>query len=350
VTTINRATLPKDERGNDPNDHKDDPDYVSRIESNRPDMSWANDYILSEDDADKMTNPDWIYKNLIIQGHVLAVPAPANGGKTTLFLYIAGKIAKDCQVFYVNADVSGGDAKEMVYEAKAMGFTLMLPDMKAGLSMDDVVLKLIAMNESDADYSGIVFIFDTLKKMTDVISKGKSKELYKTLRGLSAKGMTVILLCHTNKYNDAEGKPIFEGTGDLRTDVDELIYLMPKKNEDGSMTVSTEPDKVRGTFEPITFEISPDREVTALDTFVDVASIKQVEAQREKDATVIEAITEAIQKNNNRQTEIVDWCREHHEIGRRSTEAVLRRYLSGNKLWSRKRGFQNNTWMYALWQ
>ena len=174
----------------------------------------------------------------------------------------------------MNADVSGGDAKQMVYDAKAQGFTLMLPDMKAGMSMDSVVERLILMNEVDADYSGIIFIFDTLKKMTDVINKTRAKELYKTLRGLSAKGMTIALLCHTNKYTDSDGKPIFEGTGDLRTDVDELIYLIPKKNDDGSMTVSTNPDKVRGAFEPITFEISPDRKVTQAE-YVDVLKIKK---------------------------------------------------------------------------
>ena len=44
------------------------------------------------------------------------------------------------------------------------------------------------------------------------------------------------------------GKPIYEGTGDLRSDVDELIYFIPEKHEDGSMTVSTDPDKTRGKF------------------------------------------------------------------------------------------------------
>jgi hypothetical protein len=45
----------------------------------------------------------------------------------------------------------------------------------------------------------------------------------------------------------------------------------------------------------------------------------------------------------------VDWCREHHGMGRRSTERVLRRYAGGShKLWRRERAFQNNATLYYL--
>jgi len=296
-----------------------------------------------------MCDPEWVYINLIIQGHMAVIPAPANGGKTTILQYVCAQISGDYKVYYVNADISAGDAKWAYAHAEEHGYTLLLPDMKTGLSMDDVVAQLQCMNMEDADYTGIVFIFDTLKKMTDVISKSKAKELYKVLRGLSAKGMTVVLLAHTNKYKDSEGNYIFEGTGDLRTDVDDMIYMMPKKNDDGSMTVSTKPDKVRGDYKPITFEISPDRQVTVLETFIDVASITQAEEQRENDATVIEAITEAIKVGKFRQTEIIDVCRENHGIGRKSAEKVLRRYRAGpSALWKRQKAFQNNAWLYQL--
>ena len=224
----------------------------------------------------------------------------------------------------------------------------MLPDMIAGESMDTMVQKLIQMNEVDADYSDIVFFFDTLKKMTDVINKTRAKELYKTLRGLSAKGMTIILLCHTNKYAVANDKLIFEGTVDLRTDVDEMIYLIHKKNDDGSITVSTETDKVRGTFEPITFEISPDREVTQAD-YVDVLTLKKATAQREADETIIEAITESIQAGEYKQTAITAYCKKEYDIGWRMVERVLNEYrFPPFKLWTRQRAFQKNAWIYTL--
>lgn len=324
-------------------------DGAGRVRKPKADMSWIKGFTVTKEEVEEMSNPDWVYENLIIQGHMLVIPAPANGGKTTILQYICAQISGRYSVYYVNADISGGDAKWAHAHAEKYGYTLMLPDMKAGLSMDDVVSQLNLMNQNDADYSAIVFVFDTLKKMTDVIAKSKSKNLYKTLRGLSAKGMTLVLLGHTNKYKDADGRYVFESTGDLRTDVDEMIYMIPKKNDDGSMTVSTDPDKVRGTFEPITFEISADREVTALDTFIDVAAIKKTENQREKDETVIEAITEALEAGKYKQIEIVGHCNEHHKIGWRSLERVLKRYgKPPSKLWSRTKAFEKNAWIYKL--
>lgn len=350
MTTIKTATLPRDERGNDPNDFRDDPEFVAKLAGKeKPRLGWIEGFKLTKEEAEELSNPEWIYENLIIQGHLIVIPAPPNGGKTTILMHIAGELAADYEVCYVNADVGSGDVKIMQAQADEKGFHLLLPDMKAGQSMDNVVGMITAMNEKDADYRNIIFFFDTLKKMTDVINKSKAKQLYKILRGLTAKGMTIILLAHTNKYNDGDGKPIYEGTGDTRSDVDELIYLISKKDEDGSMTVSTDPDKVRGVFEPITFYISPDREVTRTNSFIDVASDIAAIRERERDSTIIEAITEVLQDGECKQVQIVDHCHEYHKIGRKPVERVLKHYCDPpNKLWNRRRAFEKNAWLYRL--
>ena len=351
MTTIKHVLLPKDDRGNDPNDMRDDKDYTESLgKKPKANISWIDNFKLTKQEVEELVDPEWIYKDLIIKSHLIVIPAAPEAGKTTIMLMIAGEIASEYDTVYVNADVGSGDVKVMQHQADKKGFHLLLPDMKPSLSMDDVVKKITEMNEMDADYSNHVFIFDTYKKMTDVISKSKSKQLLKILRGLTAKGMTIILLAHTNKYTDADGLPIYEGTGDLRSDCDDMIYFIPKKNDDGTMTVSTDPlsstAKRRGTHQPITFSISAEREVRRTDLYIDTAALVKAEKQREKDATIIEAITEAIQSGEFRQTGIVDYCREKHHIGRPSCEAVLKRYL--NKLWTRKRGFEKNVWVYAL--
>lgn len=324
----------------------------SLLQKNIPKLGWTEGFILSEEDAERISDPDWIYENLIIQGHVIAIVAEPNGGKTTLLFHISGAIADaGYEVFYVNADVSGGDAKSMVFDAKAKGFTLMLPDM-AGQTMESVVNNLSSMNDAGGEFSKVVFIFDTLKKMTEVINKSKAKELYQLLRSLSAKGMTIILLAHTNKYKDADGNPVFEGTGDLRADVDELIYLIPEKRADDSMVISTKPDKVRGAFKPISFEITASRQVRSLDSYVDTALSRKEKAQTEKDATVIEVITEAIQDGKFKQKDIVTHCKDNG-IGWRSCEAVLKRHMQGNlygfePLWVRDKSYENNAWNYQI--
>ncbi|MET0104833.1 MAG: AAA family ATPase [Sedimenticola sp.] len=312
-------------------------------------LAWTENFIMTIEEAEQVSDPEWIIPNLIIRGHLIVIPAPPNGGKTTIIWHLCQEMVdKGFRVYYVNADISGGDAKHLVQEAYERGINLLLPDMKAGLSMNDVVNNITQMNEQAEDYSDYVFIFDTLKKMTDVINKTRSKELYKVLRGLTAKGMTVVTLAHTNKYNGEDGKPIFEGTGDMRSDFDELIYLIPQHNPDGSMTVSTDPDKVRGTFEPITFNISPEREVTLQSEYVDVTEYQRRKAQLERDEPTIEAIREAISKGKIKQVDIVADCKER-KIGKNAVIKVLKRYSHGpDSKWKEESGFQNNTKIYTL--
>lgn len=313
-----------------------------------PNLDWTGAFTLSNEEKEMLTDPKFIEPDLIVQGHVIAIVAEPNGGKTTIMSHIAGEIAPDYQVYYVNADVSGADAKSLLNHAEAHGYELLLPDMKAGFSMDDVVRQIVRMNDVDADYSGIVFIFDTLKKMTDVINKKAAKELYKTLRGLSAKGMTIVLLAHTNKYADDDGKPIYEGTADLRSDIDELIYLVPSRHSDGSMTVSTLPDKKRADIKPITFEISADRTVRRADVYVDVVATRKAEATREKDEAVIASISEAIRSGKTKQTEIVAHCKAGG-FGWRTVQRVLKDYSKPPlHLWTREPGFERNAWLHTL--
>jgi hypothetical protein len=297
---------------------------VKTVSSN---LSWTDSYELSQEEINEIADPKWIIRWLIISGHIILIPAEPNAGKTTIMMHLARDMAQaDYQVFYVNADISGGDAKPMVEQAKASGFKLLLPDMKVGLSMDTVIKDLTKMSESKDRFDDSVFIFDTVKKMVDVISKSRAKEFFKLFRKLSAKGMTIILLAHTNKYQDAEGNPIYEGTGDMRSDVDELIYLIPQKHDDGSMTVTTKPDKQRGNHRPISFKIDSNRKVTQLNNPVDTVEANKIDAERKNDEKVIQAISTAISSGSVTQKDIVEYCKQHDDISVRAVKSVLQKY------------------------
>lgn len=325
------------------------------------DFSWTQDFVISTEQAEQFEDPDWAYPNLIVKGHLHAYPAVPNGGKTTVFTYlIAPELVKDgYEVYYVNADISGPDAKRMVKYADEHGFTLMLPDI-SGSSMAEVVEKLKAINEANLNCNNKVFIFDTLKKMTDVIQKQAAKGLYTLLRQLTAKGMTICLLAHTNKYKDKEGNPIYEGTGDLRSDVDNLIYLIPHKDKEaGTITVSTKPDKVRANFEPTTFEIDSNRNVSELDRYVDTAAESAMDKKREQNNQYIQAICKAIASGHVKQKDIIDYCKNEHNFSPRITRRVLDTYgkkdikrvnnrlpyQSNSVVWSVTKG-DKNAWLY----
>jgi hypothetical protein len=184
--------------------------------------------------------------------------------------------------------------------------------------------------------------------MCDVINKRAAKSLLGLLRSMTAKGATIILLSHTNKYKDVDGRPIYEGTGDLRSDVDELIYLIPEKQLDGSMTVSTEPDKTRAQIERMTFRISADRQVTRMEHFEDVAQRKALRKRMDVDQEAIERITEAIEANRIKQCDIIEFCAEHG-VSKRKVVACLKHYAGGETpLWKFERGLERNTKFYHL--
>lgn len=301
--------------------------------------------VLTDAEAEAIAHPSFIIDNIVTRGHLVVIPAPPNGGKTTIFFHLAAEmVTKGSKVFYINADISGGDAKSMHYEAKKKGVTLVLPDLK-GSSMRGVVKKLEALGESNDDLREYVFIFDTLKKMTDVIEKKQAKNLYSMLRKLTGKGATIILLSHTNKYNDKDGMPIYEGTGDLRSDVDELIYLIPIKHSDGSMTVSTLPDKVRGTFQKITFNISANREVSVAQAYVDTLQKALQNRLEEMNADKTSTIIQAIKAGHSSVKKITAFCIDEG-MTRREVPTILKIYEG--KFWNSKSGGNGTARNYTL--
>jgi uridine kinase len=316
-------------------------------------LGWIGGFEVSDDEMDEIQNSEFIADGLIVRGHLVAVVAEANGGKTTIFFYLAGEmVEKGYTVVYVNADVSGGDAKPYHAMAKERGIRLLLPDMKVGKSMDGVVKMLEKMRLAEGDYSDYVFIFDTWKKMCDVLSKRDAKNVFMTLRALTARGMTIILLAHTNKYKGDDGMPVYEGTVDLRNDCDELIYLLPEKRSDGSMVVSTLPDKTRAAIDKITWEIDQHRNVRLHKSYEDVLTRRKEREQIATDQDVIERIEERLQQGEAKQSELVSHCQESGISWRRARRCI-QRYSQKDQtistvLWWESEGETNNAKIYRL--
>jgi len=310
---------------------------------------WTKGFIMTKEEIDQIADPDWVVLNMFIQSHLVAISAEANAGKTTIVFHLAGEMAANgFEVLYINADIAGGDAKGMWQQAQEKGVNLLLPDFK-GKNMMQVRAHLENMaSKENADYSDIVLIVDTLKKFVDLMSKGGVKMAFNLFRKLNAKGMTVITLGHVNKHKIGD-KPIFEGVGDIRNDVDELIYFLPVKNDDGSITVSIDVDKGRGNFEPTTFTILSDRSVRREKQFIDTANILAKKAQYKKDIVFIDSINAALDDGCKNQKEIIDFCSKKGGVGKNSVLNVLQRYsgrFSDPWLWRRDKQFKRNTLIY----
>ena len=244
-----------------------------------------------------------IVPDLVISGHLTSIIAPANAGKTALLTHLAGDMAKQgYDVFYINADLSMSDAAIPKSLANVHGWRLILPDARDGDSVDVVMQILRDMTHSDDVLSSVIIILDTLKKFTDLQNKQAAKEIFMLLRALNARGATVIGLGHTTKYRDEKGNLIFDGVGDLKTDVDEMIYLESYRVPSSNKTIlTTYVDKKRGTVDQASFQISWNEltgpEIKRLDTLVDTRALALRQELMEKEDWVVDALVEILKED-----------------------------------------------------
>lgn len=286
---------------------------------------------VTEEIVEKIADAKFAWRELIPQGHMFVLCAKANGGKTTFMVHVSAELAQNgYRVIYINADASASDIKHYQHHARDHGYNLINPDLTNG-SAERVIEELRHLAQSNVDFSKDVIVLDTLKKFTDMMNKTRAKDFYSLVRTLTAKGMTVICLAHTNKYDDADGMPMFEGTGDTRNDCDELIYLIPVKSSDGTITVSTLADKTRAPIKDISFIITADREVQLLDEHIDTLAISEYQRNLEKDIEVIAFVLDHIRLISKSVTELVSISKEA-KVGysRQRLDGVCKRYSSSN--------------------
>jgi len=294
------------------------------------------DLVLSEDHVESMNDAEFIVQNFIVRSHMAAIVAPANSGKTALLVHFSKQIAQaGYKLYYINCDASPPDLKRHFDHAKKNNYQLIAPDAIPGKSPKDVIIVIRDQLELLNDLSSVVIIFDTLKKFVDVIEKRAAKELYGLLRTLTVRGCTVVLLGHTNKHPGRDGKSVFEGTGDLRNDVDEMIYLDAEKDESKSaLRVTTRPDKVRADIKPRSFLIHlPDRTVEELD--------KPLRILRGPEAEILELATDGIWLGNKSQKDLVAFIldRATSGVGEKTVKAVISRHaLEGIRITVQRAG------------
>ena len=256
---------------------------------------------ITREEIAKLASAKVIIPDLVVSGHLMIFPAPANGGKTSLFMHLSKQMVEQgYEVLYLNADLAASDAGQHYTTARENGWELVIPDARDGDSVETVIELLREIASSHEDLSRIVIILDTLKKFTDVQNKQQAKEAFMLLRGLTARGATIICLAHTNKYRDESNNLKFDGVGDVKTDADELIYLESIRDESGKTLITSYPDKMRASLRQRSFSIQWDPitgpSIKTLDEIVDVKTLAMRHERMIRDSHVVEAIYEALRK------------------------------------------------------
>ena len=295
-----------------------------------------SDLVLSESHVEEMQDATFIVPNMIVRGHMVAIVAPANSGKTALLVHFSQQIAQaGYDLYYINCDASPPDLKRHFVHAKNNNYKLIAPDAILGKSPKDVLIEFGQYLESGINLSKVVIILDTLKKFVDVIEKRAAKELYSLLRALTVRGCTIVLLGHCNKHTDRDNRTIYEGTADLRNDLDELLYLDAQKDEAKSaLRVTTRPDKVRADIKPRSFLIHlPDRRVEELDKPLRIIPSAEEE--------ILNLAVDGIWLDNTSQKKLVEFIlnRVLSAAGEKKIKQLLARHAQeGDRITVRKSG------------
>lgn len=271
-----------------------------------------------------------VLHQVIGQQHLAVWAGAAGNGKTTIARHVAGNLAADgYTVMYFQEDASAGDLPELFRHSKDHGYKL-LNSTLSNKSPDDMLQSLHQLVVGAADLRRHVYFFDTLKKFADLMSKWGTREFFRLMRGLTLRGCTVILNGHTNKHKGMDGKLVFEGVGDVRNDVDELIYIeATDKDAHGMVTMTMRPDKVRCMVRELSFSYDTHtRELRALPAAVDVGAVLARQRQLKDDEAGIETVRQALRGGGMNFTELVQAVAESAGMSRNAARTLINRYAS----------------------
>lgn len=305
----------------------------------------------------KMLEDKYVLDKLAILGQATVIYAKPNTGKTLLVLWsliqsinkqeIDGK-----SVFYVNAD---DDHKGLVHKtslAEQYGFHMLAPGFNG---FESVALMGYMRQMIDDDTArGAVIILDTLKKFTDLMDKKAGSEFMSRAREFVSSGGSLIMLAHTNKNRNSDGKAVFGGTSDIMDDCDCGFILDEIDRTPTTKRVLFENIKSRGVVaSALAFSYSNEEGVDYQHIFDSVrmddkASAEQAKAERDaavklkNDKPAIDAIISAIMQGATLKTELVKAACADSGIGRRTIIGVLNDYtgdrISKGHIWAASPG------------
>ena len=200
-----------------------------------------------------------VIPGMITTGTVTLVYAPSGAGKTVwilgnLFQSIRNNLIRGSDVIYFNED---DGAKGVLQKAKmgkrhGMNMITLANSVDPNLRKTDDALRMLDQIRVEGEANGKIVICDTLKKFAPVLNKADMRDVLHVFREFAAAGGTVILLGHCNKHRSMDGRLIYEGVGDLKSDVDNMFGLDPVNDKFAAyqeLLVINEKDRSQISFE-----------------------------------------------------------------------------------------------------
>jgi hypothetical protein len=160
-------------------------------------------------------------------------------GKTLIGLKLLIEAIQDGRidprnVYYINADDTYKGIVTKKRLAEEYGFNMLVPGH--GGFKADMLVEVLRNRAVSGRAQGCIVILDTLKKFTDLMSKGASSAFGDVQRGFISNGGTVIGYAHVNKAKGEDGGSVHAGTTDIIDDGD-CAYIIDEVEDDGDIKI-----------------------------------------------------------------------------------------------------------------
>ncbi|MGJ7456963.1 AAA family ATPase [Halomonas sp. RA08-2] len=314
----------------------------------------------------KMLEDSFVLDNIAIAGQMTCLYAKPNSGKTLMALRLLidsikrGDI-KGENVYYINADDNYRGLVTKLELAEQHGFHMLAPG-HGGFDSSMFAEYLVQMTK-DGLAPEVIIILDTLKKFADLMDKQAASRFMNHVREFVSHGGTVIMLAHTNKHRDGDGKLIFAGTSDVVDDIDcaYMIDALDSGPLDQSKTIIMENFKSRGDVaSSVTYRYSTQKGQGYRELLGSVEKVTDDEANQaarhavinrklEHNQEVIDTILEAIGGSSVPKQALIDAAGEvgisRKRVARVIKEHTGTNYMEGHR-WRMERG-EKNTQLYT---
>ena len=209
-----------------------------------PRLEQYQNCFVTLDEIEALSDGNPLIDHLIMETHIIAFVAKPGVGKSAVLRHLAKQMALNgSRVQYLDVDSAPSQIKRNARDLITSGVSYAAPQIKRGASVADLVAGLTYYADCQEDMSDMVIIMDTTKKFMNMMSKDSIKEWFLLLRSI---GCTVILAAHANKHLDADGNIVYEGTGDLESDCDDMLMLYAERDDlHGLQTISSYIHKAR---------------------------------------------------------------------------------------------------------
>lgn len=278
-----------------------------------------------------------------LMGQATAAFGAPGTGKTLLMQYLAGNAilqgnVDPSKLYYFNADDSHAGLLEKLEYAEKFGYHT-IAEGHQGFSTGRFLTILDDLTASNLAH-GVILILDTGKKFFDPMSKRQGRAFGKHVRLFVLKGGTIIVLAHTNKYSDSEGKPIYAGTSDMIEDFDcaYLMYEVAIDADTATKTIQFENIKSRGSvarqanYRYSIAEGLSYREILESIEPVDATELPSLRqaAEFKSNARVIDAITACISDGINSKMLLAENAAERSGISKRAALKIIEKYTGSD--------------------